>query len=261
MKKHLFIIKICSFLTVLFLFFGCSQATSDSPIPQNSRQMVLVLTGSAIDTTGYFIRFERVNSESNWEKVGQINQVVIGRNGLAWGRGLNPIDSLKLSIKVEGDGKSPAGVFKLSKAFGYAPEEEMGGLKVPYIHISEMSECIDDINSKYYNQIILRNEINDIDWLSSEKMCYSGIYYEMGLIIDQNIDPIVKGAGSCIFIHNWLTPEETSAGCTEVNPEKMKEIIYWLDASMNPVLVQLTSELYNDYQKTWGLPDKFGGSE
>jgi hypothetical protein len=39
-----------------------------------------------------------------------------------------------------------------------------------------------------------------------------------------------------------------------MEPEKLKEIIYWLDASANPVIVQLTKQLYEEYQKPWQLP-------
>ena len=130
----------------------------------------------------------------------------------------------------------------------------MSGLKIPYIHITEMSECIDDIKSEHYNKIILRKEVDEVDWQTSEKMFYADIYYELGVIVDQNTNPINKGAGSCIFLHNWFVPDETTTGCTEMDPVNMKEIIYWLDASANPVLVQLTQQLYNDCEQSWELP-------
>jgi len=85
-------------------------------------------------------------------------------------------------------------------------------------------------------------------------MYFADIYYEQGVIVDQNIDPIVKGSGSCIFLHNWSTPDETSAGCTEMEPRNMKEIIYWLDYSSYPILVQLTKQLYDEYKQNWELP-------
>jgi D-alanyl-D-alanine dipeptidase len=117
-----------------------------------------------------------------------------------------------------------------------------------------MLECIDDINSSYYNQVILRDEVEAVDWESSEKMYFADIWYEQGVIIDHNTNPIVKGAGSCIFLHNWSLPDETSAGCTEMEPANLTKIINWLDSSVNPVIVQLTLQLYGEYQQTWGLP-------
>lgn len=251
MKKY--ILTLGSGIIYLFSSLSYSQITS-LPVPEESRQMILVLTDSASATKGYLYRYEKKNKNSNWKLIKDKIPIVLGRNGLAWGRGLNPIDSSRLSIKTEGDGKSPAGVFTLSAAFGYADSKEMKGLKIPYIHISEMLECIDDSRSKYYNKLIHRNEVEKVDWQSSEKMYFAEIYYEQGVVVDQNINPIEKGAGSCIFLHNWAAPDETSAGCTEMQPIDMKEIIYWLDASAKPILVQLTKKLYDYYKQSWKLP-------
>lgn len=245
------------YFLVLILFLtsnSFSQTLNYSAIPKNSRQMILVLTDSITSTTGNLLYFERPNDKSKWVEMSKTIPVVIGRNGLGWGRGLSSTDSSKLPMKTEGDGRSPAGVFGLSSAFGYSSAEEMKGLKIPYIPVTEMVECIDDIKSSHYNQIVIRNEIEEVDWQSSEKMYFAEIWYEQGVIIDQNIDPIINGSGSCIFLHNWSLPNETTAGCTEMEPANMKKIIYWLDSSANPVLVQLTKRLYNEYRQTWELP-------
>ena len=158
------------------------------------------------------------------------------------------VDQSNFPIKKEGDGRSPAGVFNLSSVFGYKPINEMKKLKMPYIHISDMTECIDDPNSKYYNEIVSRDEIqteDSVDWRSSEKMREAGIYYELGVVVEQNSDPIVKGDGSCIFLHNWKEPNETMSGCTAMSPTNMVEIVNWLDADKNPIIVQLTKQWYD----------------
>lgn len=252
MKKYTLNHSYCLMLTI-FLTSFCYSQTSGSPVPSDSRQMILVLTDSVNATDGFLYRFERLGDNKNWYPIAEKIPIVLGRNGMAWGWGLNPIDTSKLSIKIEGDGKSPAGVFTLSSAFGYARSDEMKGLKIHYIHITSTLECIDDVNSEFYNQLVNNNEVERIDWQSSEKMYFADIWYEQGIIVDQNINPIIKGGGSCIFLHNWSDPNETSAGCTEMDPVNLKEIIYWLDASANPVLVQLTQQLYNDYQQSWEL--------
>lgn len=256
MKKYFLNPKYYSILILLYSSLYFSQTKNDSPIPKNSRQMILVLTDSITSTNGNLAYFERKSDKSTWIQISNTIPIVIGRNGLGWGRGLSSIDSSKLPMKTEGDGRSPAGVFKLSSAFGYASAEEMKGLKIPYIPITEMVECVDDIKSSHYNQIILRNEIDEVDWQSSEKMYFANIWYEQGVIIDQNTNPTIKSAGSCIFLHNWSLPNETTAGCTEMEPVNMKKIIYWMDSSAIPVLVQLTKQLYNEYQQTWELPKK-----
>jgi L,D-peptidoglycan transpeptidase YkuD (ErfK/YbiS/YcfS/YnhG family) len=251
MKTYILNFSACFIL--LFTSFSYSQ-NSDSPIPEDSHQMILVLADSASATKGYLYRFERKNQYSSWEQIKEKIPIVLGRNGLAWGRGLHPIDSTLLPIKIEGDGKSPAGIFTLTYAFGYAPSTEMTGLNINYLEITAMRECIDDVQSQYYNKLVNNNEVDTVDWQSSEKMYFADIYYEQGVVVDQNIDPIVQGAGSCIFLHNWSNPDETSAGCTEMAPENMKEIIYWLDYSAYPVLVPLTKQLFDKYQQSWELP-------
>jgi len=255
MTKKKFIIPKCfSFFILLFSAFYIPQTIGDSPIPGNTRQIILVLTNSISSTKGYLYRFERESRNADWKQSAEKIPIVLGRNGMAWGRGLHEIDSSILDVKTEGDGKSPAGVFTLTYAFGYAPASEMKGLKIPYMEITAMRECIDDVKSEYYNQLVNNNEVETIDWQSSEKMYFADIYYEQGVVVDQNINPIEKGAGSCIFLHNWAAPDETSAGCTEMEPVKMKEIINWLDYSAHPILIQLTQQLYEIYKQTWGLP-------
>jgi L,D-peptidoglycan transpeptidase YkuD (ErfK/YbiS/YcfS/YnhG family) len=128
---------------------------------------------------------------------------------------------------------------------------------MPYIHITDVMECIDDVNSNYYNQIVSRSvaeEGNTLDWQSSEKMRNAGIYYELGVVVDHNSNDIVNGAGSCIFLHNWKTPDETMEGCTGMSPETMKQIVYWLDDAKSPLLVQLTKQLYDELREDWYLP-------
>ena len=255
MKKHIVCFNCIFIFIQSFISISIPQSRYSSPLPEDSDQLILVLTDSASATTGNLYRYEKRNKSSNWQLIKEKIPIVLGRNGMAWGRGLNPIDTSKLDLKIEGDGKSPAGVFRLSAAFGYADPNEMKGLKLPYIHITEMLECIDDAQSDYYNQLVFRNEVDTVDWQSSEKMRFADIWYEQGIVVDQNIDPVVKQAGSCIFLHNWFVPDETSAGCTEMEPANLREIIYWLDSSANPVLVQLTHQLYIYYQQLWGLPD------
>ncbi|NWF90834.1 MAG: L,D-transpeptidase family protein [Ignavibacteriaceae bacterium] len=245
-------IRVKAYLLILIIVLPSYSQSNNSPVPRESKQLIIVLTDSTSSTKGFLYRCDKKNG--TWKLISSKLPIVLGRNGLGWGRGLHQIDSSLLPVKVEGDGKSPAGVFTLSYAFGYAKVETMKNLKFPYIEVTSMLECIDDVKSKYYNQLVNNNEADTIDWQSSEKMYFADVYYEQGIVVDQNINPIEKGAGSCIFLHNWATPNETSAGCTEMAPENLKEIINWLNYSDYPILVQLTEPLYRFYQQQWELP-------
>ena len=165
MKKY-FLVLILSLTSICF-----TQTTIDSPIPNNCKQMLLVITDSPTSTKGELVYFERESDDSPWQNISNTIPVVLGRNGLGWGNGLNSIDSSKLPMKTEGDGRSPAGVFELGAAFGYASADEMGGLNISYIPITEMVECIDDIKSSYYNMIVSRDEIEK--WIGNHpRKCF-----------------------------------------------------------------------------------------
>jgi D-alanyl-D-alanine dipeptidase len=256
--KMKYITKICITAMVIFVFISglsFAQEMKNSPLPSDSRQMVLVLTDSVKAVKGFLYFFEKDAKNNSWKQSGQKAAVVLGKNGLGWGQGYHTIDPSKLPVKKEGDGRSPAGVFSLGAGFGYADSLKMKGLNIPYISITEMLECIDDSSSKFYNKLVMRNEADTVDWSSSEKMNHVGIWYDLGIMVNHNTNPYIKGFGSCIFIHNWADPNETSSGCTEMDPVNMKELIYKLNSKHHPALVQLTKQLYKFYKIEWGLPD------
>jgi len=242
------------FLIQIFFMPVLLSAADDGPIPPACRQAVLVLTDSIPAYKGMLYRFSK-SPEGTWQRYGGALPVVIGRNGLGRGAGLHDISDLNsLPDKQEGDGRSPAGIFRLGVVFGYDSAEQFPGLKMPYSQITGMTECVDDANSKWYNYVINRDTIGKADWQSSEKMRRQGIYYELGVIVDYNRNPVVKGTGSCIFIHNWAVPDEGMAGCTAMAPENMREVVNWLDAEAKPVLIQLTEPLYHELKSKWHLP-------
>ena len=266
-KQNIYAISGKIILTMIviagsLLISSCSLASNASPVPASCRQLVLVITDSMQDTLGTLIYFEREKPHSIWTQAGDTIAVAIGRHGLGWGRGLHDDkDRADLPFKNEGDGKSPAGVFSLSAVFGYKPADQMDKITMPYIHITDMTECIDDPSSQYYNQFVSGDNIErtgQVDWQSSEKMGKAGIYYELGVVVDHNSDPVKKGAGSCIFLHNWAHPNEKTAGCTAMSPQNMKKIAVWLDKTKHPVLVQLPKRSYIDLIKPWDLPEPNG---
>jgi D-alanyl-D-alanine dipeptidase len=154
-------------------------------------------------------------------------------------------------LKKEGDGKAPAGVFRLSTAFGFAGTAP--GLKMPYTSLTPTVECVDDVNSRRYNLIVDRNRVSNVDWRSSEKMrAVDG--YRWGVVVDHNASPPVAGRGSCIFLHIWAGPEKGTAGCTAMEQPNLEAMLRWLDAKKNPLLVQLPEAEYTRLRSLWKLP-------
>jgi D-alanyl-D-alanine dipeptidase len=155
--------------------------------------------------------------------------------------------------KVEGDGRSPGGIFNLSMVFGFKPENQMTGLKMPYLQLTQPVECVDDVNSEHYNRIVLSKDCDSFDWHSSEKMSSIDLY-ETGVVVDHNTAPVKNGGGSCIFLHLWRAPGSTTSGCTAMDSDAIHYVAYWLDNSKNPVLVQLTRQIYHKLKGRWNLP-------
>ena len=60
----------------------------------------------------------RARGRTTGDAVGEPTPVTIGRAGSAWGLGLHPAQ--RGPQKREGDGRAPAGVFRIGTAFGYA---------------------------------------------------------------------------------------------------------------------------------------------
>lgn len=212
-------------------------------IQAQTEQLIVVTTESWSAPKGTLQRFERSGQE--WKKSGSPIPVMLGKNGLGWGRGLHRVPKDARIVKKEGDGRSPAGIFELRQAFGYAPFKT----DYPYKVYKETDHCVDDVHSKYYNKIVDSTGI-DRDYQSHERMKFEKDYYKYGIVVDHNgiTDGAksIRGAGSCIFIHIKSIP---TAGCTVMRETQIKEIIRWLDDKKNPLLVQGTKEIVKELMK------------
>lgn len=226
----------------ILLGFSFALITLQAQIP-DTKQLIVVTTKNWSTSNGTLQRFEK--DGSSWQKIGKTINIKLGRNGLGWGIGLHTTPKNAKYIKKEGDGKAPAGLFRLKQAFGYAPFK----IDYPYEVYRETDHCVDDVNSKFYNKIVDSKKVK-IDYKSKEHMKFPKNYYKYGIVVNHNhIDEkgAVKGAGSCIFMHIKQVP---TAGCTVMSEREMKEIIKWLDADKNPLLLQGTVEAVNGLWKT-----------
>ncbi len=197
--------------------------------------------------------FERIDTNSNWTPKGAKFPVVIGKNGLAWSEEFAYLLSEKpQNFKREGDGKSPAGVFDLTSAFGSNAKPDF--VKLPFTKLEKSTECVDDTKSASYNKIVDRFKIGNFDWQSSEKMLEIGAQYDLGVFVAHNSNPVKKDNGSCIFLHIWKDETTGTAGCTAMKRENIEQILSWLDADKKPVLIQFPTAEYEKLKDTWKLP-------
>ena len=203
-------------------------------LPRSCGQVVLVTAADWTAAAATVQRFERAGPGAEWTAVGKALPARIGEHGLAWGSGLHAVPR-GAARKQEGDRRAPAGVFRVTGAFGTA--EKTGGLRLPVTVLTPTLEAVDDPASRHYNRIVDRARIARPDWRSSEQM--SAIPdYALGLVVAHNPQR-VPGAGSCIFLHLWKPRRTGTAGCTVLRERDLATLARWLDAAREPVLVQL----------------------
>lgn len=218
-----------------------------------SRQCIVVLANHWTSTTGVMHAFERDAATAAWKERGPAIAVVLGKNGLGPGRGLVRLDFQGAPKKQEGDNRAPAGIFRLPSAFGYASKRSAAWIKLPYLASSAQTEGIDDPHSRYYNKLVDRSKVAQIDWRSSEKMRRDDVLYKWGVLVDHN-PTAIPGAGSCIFLHIWKNSAAPTAGCTAMPESDLVRLLRWLDPARHPILVQMPRTVYPAIRAKYGLP-------
>jgi len=215
--------QITKLFLPLFLTFGFAQA---------SEQLILIVSDDFNTTHAVLTRYEK--EQNSYKRIGEKIIVNIGRKGLAWGIG-EPgfMPRVNDPVKQEGDGKAPAGIFKISKAFGYAEEMKT---KMPYIQADKELICVDDSHSKDYNKILLKDKSDDPK--SFEWMKRDDDLYKIGLVVEHNTGA-KAGAGSCIFFHVQKSENAPTAGCSAMKEEDLETLIEWLDPAKEPKVVQI----------------------
>lgn len=123
---------------------------------------------------------------------------------------------------IEGDGKTPLGIYELGMIFGTHPIEEVQIEN--YIQINDELYWVDDIDSKYYNKLVNIKNVKK-DWTSAEHLIDYPKRYEYAIEIKTNPQNI-KGKGSAIFLHCSIN--EPTHGCIAIDREAMKKIINFI---------------------------------
>jgi L,D-peptidoglycan transpeptidase YkuD (ErfK/YbiS/YcfS/YnhG family) len=201
------------------------------------------------DTTIELSLFERVDGA--WRRSPPWPGA-LGHAGLAWGRGLHgegvPAGSAGPQ-KMEGDGKTPAGLFTVGPAFGYAPRADTS---LSYTLATDSLRCIDDPASRHYTKIVDESSVTP-DWSSSEAMRRDDDLYRWVIDIDHNPNAIPRG-GSCIFFHIWRRPGATTVGCVAMDRARLEALLARLDPAAHPVAVLLPRDQYAALADRWHLP-------
>lgn len=220
-------------------------------IPADSHQLLVAINDSWEATSGQLYGYQR--GKGGWEQKFTTIPVSLGRTGLAWGIGLHP--SQAGTQKREGDGKAPAGIFRLGDAFGYASSIETG---LGYQPMTPWHYCIDVPTSPLYNLTVDAGKVGaDAVKGSSEGMRrdihYGDQQYSKGIFVKHNPEN-QPGAGSCIFMHLWEAAGSPTAGCTAMSEGDMDALLRWLDAAQQPIYIALPRAEYQRLRADWALP-------
>jgi hypothetical protein len=213
-------------------------------------QLVVAVAPGWDASRGTMWLFEK--SGRDWRAVGEPWPVLFGRNGLAWGRGVLPVDPSGLR-KVERDKRAPAGLFEIGKVYGYAARLPDGG-DYPYHQVVEGDAWIDDPALPHYNQFVHVDPKNPPPWFAKQKMRHGDFAYRWLVEIRHNTNPATPGAGSAIFLHIRRGVDKPTAGCTTMARENLERLICWLRAEKRPHFVLLPRAEYERLRTEWGLP-------
>jgi L,D-peptidoglycan transpeptidase YkuD (ErfK/YbiS/YcfS/YnhG family) len=193
----------------------------NSKIPY--KQLILVEASDYTTNQAVVRMFEYGPSNTAWKRVGQFC-AVIGKNGIT-------------EHKVEGDMKTPMGLFRLGTAFGTLPAPSASVW--PYRLTSQKDFWVDDPDSEDYNQWV-RYEGDPLErWKSFERLAIAP--YAHAAVIQYNTDPVVRGKGSAIFLHIWDHPHSYTAGCVAAETSQIERLIRWMLPDNNPHIAIGTS--------------------
>ena len=125
--------------------------------------------------------------------------------------------------KLEGDGCTPEGTFSFGPL--YYRSDRIKRLKTYFdaIPIEKNMFWSDDPLSEHYNKLI---RFKDSSYESLYKVNHT---YDIILVINYNISPIIKGKGSAIFLHLAKKDFSPTSGCIALKKECFFEILVNLD--------------------------------
>lgn len=88
--------------------------------------------------------------------------------------------------KLEGDGKTPEGIYELGLVFGTHDKKDIKlNQNIKYIKINKNLYWVDDIYSKYYNQLVDITKVSK-DWNTAEHLIEYPKQYEYAIEIKTN---------------------------------------------------------------------------
>ena len=128
-------------------------------------------------------------------------------------------NGIKKKVK-EGDFITPKGKYKLIKIY-YRPDRiKKINSPLKKVRIKKNMGWCDDVNSKYYNKQIKIN-----DKISHEKLYRNDNVYDIIVVLNYNLNPIIKGKGSAIFLHVAKKNYSKTQGCIALKRNELLNLV------------------------------------
>lgn len=242
----------------LLVAIGVTAAAPAAPrggdrIGPDVAQLVVAIAPSWDGSRGKLQCFDR-RGGGPWERVFAAPvPVLFGRAGLAWGRGV--LAGEGGVVKREGDGRAPAGVFRLGKIYGDPPSAPRG-VRYPYHQVTRWDAWVDDPRNPHYNRHVRVDPRGPVpEWFEGQRMRLGDPAYHWLIEVRHNADPPVPDLGSAIFLHTRRGPDRPTAGCTVMARADLERVIRFLRAPKSPHYVLLPVSEYRKRQRAWGLPE------
>lgn len=221
-------------------------------LPSNSSQCVVGIADHWNTSHVTLTRYEKRGGQ--WAAVGQPWTGRLGKNGLVWGRGINPVPA-SAKLKQESDGRAPAGVFRIGGAWGVHPSIQKHAA-LPYRQVTTRDLWVEDPASPKYNHHLVIDHEPATPWEKKAQMRQDDYPHSLKLFIAHNAPPkVVPNGGSAIFFHIWRGGGgKPTAGCTTMEEKHLRSLIGWIDPGKNPLYILLPRAEYQAKRAAWKLP-------
>ncbi len=132
--------------------------------------------------------------------------------------------------RKQGSGTTPLGTYRMTEAFGIAPEPSMW---LPYHRVKKGDYWVGDNKSRFYNslrnksQVGFRYKLPSSNVNSSEYLPSYGTQYRYAVVIDFNRKPVQQRyRGTGIFLH--VKGSGATAGCVAITQRQLLTVLAYL---------------------------------
>ena len=181
-----------------------------------SQQLITVASPTPRSTYASARIWKRV--DGCWIAAGGPYTARVGRNGIR-------------ADKREGDGATPAGTFPIGRTmYGNSPNP---GVRHRYVRLHCGDWWVEDTRSRAYNtfQRVGCGRRPPFK-VTTPDMSTSPRAYAHLAVIDYNMNPVVPGRGSGIFLHVQIG--KPTSGCISLRREMLIHVLRWLRPSAAP---------------------------